>query len=293
MGVELRRGRPFLYVRKRVNGRLRGSYGRPLSEAEADFYRARAESVRIGRDADRNEVQRIVKRADAVLLASAEFDRLADRLFRSVMHLCGFKLHHRAEWRKTRGINSMFNLAELFSTGKPRPALIPPVVDDPEKMKVLELAAKGDRSVLPAVMELLKDQQFLTLAGGVARMAEVALIAQAAGDHLAVAHAISVKIDEYQAQLLADCGPTPTYAERMAATRCAHNWVALHIVEFWAARSTPSSAAAIALDKRLTQAERRLHLALRSLATLRRLRRPVRGQTVAMAVVCNSREGAE
>jgi hypothetical protein len=60
----------------------------------------------------------------------------------------------------------------------------------------------------------------------------------------------------------------------MAATRAAHNWLAVHILECMAAMRQPASPEAVAIERRVTQAERRLHLALKSLAVLRRLRKP-------------------
>ncbi|MBX9625619.1 MAG: hypothetical protein K2X82_17570 [Gemmataceae bacterium] len=86
--------------------------------------------------------------------------------------------------------------------------------------------------------------------------------------------AVDRKVEEVLARLLADGGPDPSFAERLAATRAAHARLAAHVLETRAALLPAGSAAAAALDKRVSQADRRLHAALKSLAALRRLRRP-------------------
>ena len=60
----------------------------------------------------------------------------------------------------------------------------------------------------------------------------------------------------------------------MAATQAAHNWLSVHILVCKASQLEPGSRAALALDKGVTTAEKRLHASLKSLAVLRRLRGP-------------------
>jgi hypothetical protein len=110
--------------------------------------------------------------------------------------------------------------------------------------------------------------------GAVAGWAAAGLIAQAAGNDLAVGEAMVRKLDEYIRGLLADAGPAPSYAEWMAAVRAAHNWVAVNTLECLAAQYPPGGAIAAALDRRVSRAERRLNTSLKALAVLRRLRRP-------------------
>ena len=62
---------------------------------------------------------------------------------------------------------------------------------------------------------------------------------------------------------------------RMAATRAAHGWLRVHILETLSCRYKVGSASALAVERQLTLAERRLAAALKSLAVLRRLNRPV------------------
>ena len=107
---------------------------------------------------------------------------------------------------------------------------------------------------------------------GVAEMAAASLLLMASQDNDAVSKGMTQYWDSID-KLLAD-GPTPTFAERMAATRCAHNWLAVNILESKAALQNPAGLNAMMLDKRVTLAEKRLHASLKSLAVLRRLRKP-------------------
>jgi len=139
---------------------------------------------------------------------------------------------------------------------------------------LLDRAARGDQEVLPEVRKLLEDPTTTRWLGGMARVAGKAIVRLAAGDHLAVAEAVEKKLDDYGAKLLAD-GPGPaTFAERLVATRAAHNWLTVHVLETLMAGYEPAGQRATALDKALSRAEARLQTSLKSLAVLRRLRRP-------------------
>ena len=158
---------------------------------------------------------------------------------------------------------------------KPAPALVSLAYPDPETQRLLDRAATGDSSVLPAVKQLLADPRLLSGFGSVSGWAWKALIRVAAGDNLAVTEAVKAKHAEHTQKLLADGGPNPTFAEQMAVTRIAHNWLVVHILETKSAGWDAGSAQAAAIDKQLCRAERRLHASLKSLAVLRRLRGPM------------------
>lgn len=276
MSVELRRGRLYWYDRRRVGGKVRAEYHGPVPPECAVVLRGHAEDRKLRRLMARENTARAAHAADAVLGAGEAFDRLADRVFRAVMFLTGHRLHKRAEWRRKRGDEPMGSQATLFNDRKePRPALIRPWVDDPAKQQILDRAAKGDFSVLPAVRELFRDERFVEAAGSAAGMAEAALIGQAGGDDVAVAEAMVRSLRQFLQKLLADAGPDPSCAERLAATRAAHAWLTVHILECMAAKHPAGGPTAAALDRRVSRADRRLHAALKSLAVLRRLRRPV------------------
>ena len=114
---------------------------------------------------------------------------------------------------------------------------------------------------------------------GVAEIAAAALMVMATGKGKSVSDGMINKYWVYIDELLADV-PVPTFAEQMAATRAAHNWLAVHILECEMALQTPTGANALILDKRVTLAEKRLHASLKSLAVLRRLRKPAVGKQV-------------
>jgi hypothetical protein len=169
----------------------------------------------------------------------------------------------------------MAKLSDLLNPkAEPAPALVRAAAPDPAAQKVLDRAAAGDRSALPAVLELLKNPAYLTALGSVAGLARDALVRMAAGDDLAIDEAVRRKLDETITRLLADGPGNPSFAERMAATRAAHNWLCVHILETLMARWAAGGERSAALDRQLCRAERRLQASLKSLAVLRRLHRP-------------------
>ena len=109
--------------------------------------------------------------------------------------------------------------------------------------------------------------------GNAARHALAGFLLLAAPKDDVLSDALVSEHRRYIAGLLAECSE-PTMAERMAATRAAHNWLAVHILECKAALQPPTGPNALMLDKRVTLAEKRLHASLKSLAVLRRLRKP-------------------
>ena len=109
--------------------------------------------------------------------------------------------------------------------------------------------------------------------GNAARHALAGFLLLAAPKDDVLSDALVSEHRRYIAGLLAESSE-PTMAERMAATRAAHNWLAVHILECKAALQPPTGPNALMLDKRVTLAEKRLHASLKSLAVLRRLRKP-------------------
>ena len=101
----------------------------------------------------------------------------------------------------------------------------------------------------------------------------IAMIAQTAGKNYAVVEAMLQKYREELDKLLADY-PSPSHAERMAAPRVANNWMAVHILESRMMLQNPTGASAMLLERRVTLADKRLHASLKSLAVLRRPRKP-------------------
>ena len=277
MGIEWRKGRPYWYQRQRIEGKLRGTYGGSLSIPGAEeLLRAQMEANHLERVRELREVEEVAKWAADVLYAGAEFDRLADSVFRAVMYLTGHQLYKRCEWRRKRGVKAMARVNDLVrEPSKVRPALVCTRNIDPNVQRILERAARGDESVLPDVIKVLTDPNMVSSYGSVEGWARAGLIRAAAGGDLFLTEAVGKRQVEQYEKLLADGGPNPPYAEKMAARRAAHNWLTVHILEAKRERFDAESKQAAAVDQQLCRAERRLHASLKSLAVLRRLRKPV------------------
>jgi hypothetical protein len=159
-------------------------------------------------------------------------------------------------------------------TRQPRPPHLPVGAANEAQAGLFTRAARGDRSALPEVRALLADPRTLATFGDVAQHARLSLVHRVAGDHLVVAEAVTAKLAEVEAGLLADAGPDPTFAERLAATRVAHAWLTVHHLEVLLAKETVGTPGRVAVEKDLGRAEARLQGALKGLAVLRRLGGP-------------------
>lgn len=277
MGVETRRGSFYLYTARRIGRRVVKKYVGPVSERKARSLRQQAALTSKSRKARRIERARTTAEGVAVLSALDPFDKVADRVFRAVMHLSGYHRHHRGEWRRKRGetpMNFIQYLTKTYGPKRPAPALVRLTASKPEDQKVLDAAAEGDPSALPAVRELLKDRGWLTSLGSVAWMARQKLVRQAAGDDVAIAEGVRRMYAEHYEKLTAEDGPDPPFPIHLAAVRVAHCWLAVHILEAKSARLKAGSVSAVAVERQLASAERRLATALKSLAVLRRLNQP-------------------
>ena len=121
---------------------------------------------------------------------------------------------------------------------------------------------------------MLKSPEHLETYGNMSNRSMGAILSQAVENYVAVLIAMAEKYHDFIEKLLAE-GPTPTYAEQIAATRAALNWLTVHALEVKATKFLPGSSTAMMIDRRVTLAEKRLHASLKSLAVLRRLRKPV------------------
>ncbi len=282
MGIELRKGRFYLYDRRRENGRIRCAYLGAIPPHGIKLLRMTAVNERAKRERVRRDAEAEVKRADELLATGAEFEGLSDRLFRVVMRWTGHTLHKRSEWRRTRGVTAMGKLEEIATApvGAKQPAptgakeYLKSLTPKDAERDIFDRAEKGDWAVVPQVRELLQSPVHLNTYGNVSQRSLGAILAQAAGNNIAVVMAMGLKYHDFIEKLLAD-GPAPNYAERIAATRAALNWLTVHALEVKATKYPPCSATATMIDRRVTLAERRLHASLKSLAVLRRLRKPV------------------
>jgi hypothetical protein len=276
LSVETRKGRLYLYARVRVGGRLYAQYVGPVDPQTAAELVVRAG---VERDRRRWAVRHVREDIAAALAAGAAFDALADHLTRTAMHLGGYHQHRRGEWRRCRTettplIEDDDDDDDDLNAPPPRPALVAVSSPDPEIRAVLARAARGDATALPRVRELLAQPGFARGVGDVADFAREELVGKLAGSNLAVAEGVRRKVAEVEAGFLADCGPTPTFAESVAAGRAANAWLTVHHLEVLLARQKPGTPGQLAIEKAVGRADRRLQAALKGLAVLRRLRGP-------------------
>lgn len=287
MGWEERgNGRRYLYRSRRIPGR---GPRREYLTADADLGALLAHRQgldRLARQADREFDRAVTEEAATVLNLARPVIEAAAAVFKLAMLAAGFFPHKRYEWRRLTGatmakkklqiddavIREAAKLGALVRAA--RPAMFGVRALRPEDQAVLDRAAAGDLSVLPAVKVLLDHAEWLQALGSIADTAVNALVHRVAGDNIAIREAVNRMYGEHVAKLLADCGENPSFAERMAAIRAAVCWLSVHILETEHARYEIGSRSALAVGKQLDLADRRLQAALRALAVLRRLRQP-------------------
>jgi hypothetical protein len=148
VGLEYRNGRAYFYRSQRVGRTVRKEY--VASGLVATIVDHREQIKRDPRDFAAWQKAEAYRLADEVLTCTADFNRLADRMFRAVMHLAGYARHNMGEWRRTRGVTVVSKFGEILSaaSGVYSP-LVPPSPLRPEDEDVLDRAARGDRSVMP------------------------------------------------------------------------------------------------------------------------------------------------
>jgi hypothetical protein len=274
VGIEHRNGRTYLYRSRRVGRHVRREY---VASGFAATLADKWEQIeRDRRDFAAWERATRIRRADEALAAGEEFDRLAALVYRAAMYLTGHTLHKRSEWRRTRGVQPMATIHDLGET--PRTANADhgaPGAVDAGPRTVLDAAGRNEQPALAAARELMKNRKQVDALGYAALTARASLVSLAAAKDSNVAAALVAQCEQQTRELLAESGPEPSLAERMAAARVVNNWLTVHTLEALAATNAAASGPAGALDRRLTQAEKRLHASLKSLAVLRRLRKPV------------------
>ena len=271
MAVVRRGERLYQYTSRVVRGKFVKEYGGRLSEEEAEAERAAVEERKAARRAERVRVAATAAEARAVL---TDLGR-CERAFHAAVFALGFRRHQRGQWRRVRGetpVNALTAIMEAFGPRKPAESLIDFRAPTPEDQKILDAAARGDASVLPKVREWLADPKNADWLGNVAMMAETALVHRVSGDNVAVREATRQKLAE-QVKALREETPNPSLPVRLAAARVAHAWLATHTLETMSCRHQPGTQQALLVERQLASAERRLAVALRSLAALRRLTR--------------------
>lgn len=204
-------------------------------------------------------------------------DQFLDDLFAVLAARCGF-YQHRRQWRKSRRADpmSLDRLARQVDKLRERveqaerakaPLLAPDLSGIPEADRAtLQAAAKGDRAALAKVEPYLSDPKYVQLWGDPMRAARCWLVGQVAGQDTVVARATHARA----ALLSRELGfETANALEKVAVTRVVHNWLAVAAMEARACQSAVGSRERTNAEKGLTQAERRLMQAVKTLAFLR------------------------
>jgi hypothetical protein len=135
-------------------------------------------------------------------------------------------------------------------------------------------AQKGDKTVLPALREALKDPATVDILGGdLAHQAQLSLIAKLAGKNLMFEESLRRKVQLLRGEL---GGPSPTPLERLVVERVVCCWLHLHHLELtYAQRDSMALDLATYYQRSLDRAQKRYLAAIKALAVLRRLALPV------------------
>lgn len=269
------KGKRYYRRSKRVGGRVVTSH-----IGSGDF----GEAMAAIDDAERldRRIELEYRRADRIV-----FDRhvadvfgierfLAD-LFALLAHECGFHRHNR-QWRKSRGADPMIAerlhgqidklKAALEKAERGRaPLMAPDFTGLPEEDRIaLQAAAKGDKAALAKVQGYLSDPGYVRVWGDPMYAARCWLVYQVAGDDLVVARATHARAKALRQDLGYETANT---LERVAITRVVHGWLAVAALEAKSCQLAVGSRERATAEKAVTQADRRLTQAVKTLAFLR------------------------
>jgi hypothetical protein len=141
-------------------------------------------------------------------------------------------------------------------------------------MALTDRAQKGDTTVLPALLEVLKDPLAVDLLGGdLARHAQLKLIRKYSGNNLLFKEALRRKLELLRGEL---SGPDQTPLERLLVERVVACWLHLHHLEALYAREESRTLELGAYYQRsLSAAQKRYLAAIKTLAVVRKLAVPV------------------
>jgi hypothetical protein len=143
-----------------------------------------------------------------------------------------------------------------------------------ELLALTDKAQKGDRSVLPAIRELLKDPVYVDALGGqLAIQVEQALLRKFSGNNLLLQESVTRKLDLMRTEL---GGPTPTALERLLVDRIVTCWLHLHHLEVvYANKDSMALELGAYYQHSLSAAHKRYLAAIKALAAVRKLAVPV------------------
>ncbi len=202
-------------------------------------------------------------------------DDFTSELVAALAHRQGWHRPKR-QWRRKRGatVEKFDGLRGRLDRAIDRAAALPLLAPDtwnaPEADRAtLAAAAAGDPAALAAAEPYFRDPATLCRWGDPIHAARCWLVSQASSDNRLV-HAATHR----QADALRDgLGWAAADAlSRMAILRVVNNWLAVGVLEAKANRVTPGHPSRLPIERALTQADRRLMQAVRTLAVLRGVR---------------------
>lgn len=254
MALIRRGGCTFLIRSVRRGGRVTSEYvgSGPVAVLAAQLEAAE----RAEREATAAEWKAECARLDTVDEAVAELFRQVDRIARDILLASGFH-QHKGQWRKRRTMSNQ-------STDPNR-------VDPRSVKEILKCAQEGDESTLPEFRAFLDDRpDSLGDFGDMAYHAERSVIEAFTGKNLLVKEAMARKMTQIAVEL---AGPDPSPIERLLARRAALCWFTVNSYETTYARHSPDLTLAQedSQQRRIDRAHKRLLMALRSLALVRRV----------------------
>ena len=206
----------------------------------------------------------------------------ADQLLTGVFAVAavgsGFHLHRR-QWRPNRRSpmptpsptpRAADEIVECFRfAGRPPLQRVPLSAVAPEDRDALRAAARGEPGALAAARKYLDDPAWARHWGDPVLAAKFRLLLAVSGDDPLVATAVATAARDLADEL---GWASAALAERMAIGRAVHNWLAVSVLEVRASDLPPEGRERVQVEKCLTQADRRLAAAMRTLAVMKRVK---------------------
>jgi hypothetical protein len=151
----------------------------------------------------------------------------------------------------------------------------PPLSKADWREEIFDRIEKNDESAVPEFQKLLKELPHLVEAGGnLAEVAEQKLIEVITGKQLLFSESLKAKLDATRAEL---AGPSPSPVEKLLVERVVTCWLQVNHADAIVAQCENCTLAQGDYNqRRQDRAHRRFLLAVKTLATVRRLALPIR-----------------
>ncbi len=256
----------------RVNGRVvtthvgRGAAGESIAALDA--------LVRLVRQDKTKQSRQFAEPLLTAAHALHDADHILADVFAVVALRSGWYRHHR-QWRRRRRsrtpiFHPEFPTVDTTHAWDGAATLAAhDLIRIPESDRAaLAAAARGDPEALKVAMRYLEDSEYRSRWGDPLVAARMGLILTASNGNSVAALAMK----EQAAAIARDLGwERAGSLERLAITRVVHGWLTVGPLESRVAALEPTDRSRVAVERCLTQAERRLAQAVQLLATLRRV----------------------